>query len=304
MPNLDHKYVVLPVLGATLTFGALGWLFPVFLHQIQYYLLGILVLVIGLPHGATDFLLFQRLQGTRLSTPQLIRFFLAYLLVVGAYFCAWLLWPLPSLLLFLLVSTYHFGQSNWEKFVGPSWVKYLMYIAWGGFALGGAVLWHWDESSVIISQLVSDVPKWPSRTMLMVQWGILCFNILLIIGLRLFGYIDRFRMVFEAIKLAVLSFMFFYTPLLVGFTIYFTLWHSLGSLLSQVAFFRLKWPTFTLYEYYRQASHYTLLAVLGLLVMILGQPYLFPDISLFSIFLVFISCITLPHIFLIEESYK
>jgi Brp/Blh family beta-carotene 15,15'-monooxygenase len=304
MPNLHHKNVVLPVLGATLTFGALGWLYPVFLQQIQYYLLCILVLMIGLPHGATDFLLFKRLQGTRLSTLQLIRFFTVYLLVVGAYFCAWLFWPLPSLLLFLLVSTYHFGQSNWEQFDAPKWVRYLMNIVWGIFAVGGAVLWHWDESSVIISQLVPDVPKWPLQTMLMIQWGILCLNVILIICLRIAGYIDSLRMVFEAIKLVVLGFMFFYTPLLVGFTIYFTLWHSLGSLLSQIDFFRIQWPSFTLYHYYRQATQYTLLAVLGLLGMVVAQPYLFPDISLFSIFLVFISCVTLPHIFLIEESYK
>lgn len=108
----------------------------------------------------------------------------------------------------------------------------------------------------------------------------------------------------EFIKMCVLSFMMFYTPLLVGFTIYFTLWHSLGSLLSQMAFFRIKWPSFTLYEYYRQATPYTVLAVIGLLGMFMGQPFLFPNISLISIFLVFISCVTLPHIFLTEESYK
>jgi Brp/Blh family beta-carotene 15,15'-monooxygenase len=203
-----------------------------------------------------------------------------------------------------LISVYHFGQSNWEEFKAPFWVKTMVNVVWGAFVLGGSVLWHWDESSLIIAQLVPSLPAWSVQTMFNIQILLLGINVFIIGGLRLMGYINQERLLLESFKLAILGFMLYFTPLLVGFTIYFTLWHSLGSLLSQVAFFRKQWPSFTILQYYRQATPFTLLALLGLFGMVLSQPYLFPNISLLSVFMVFTSCITLPHIFLIEESYK
>jgi beta-carotene 15,15'-dioxygenase len=302
--NIKDKYAIIWVISITVTFGLFGWICPLFLRQIQYYLLAVLVVAIGLPHGATDFLLFRRLQNTELSTTQVVRFFLLYLLTVGAFFCAWLMYPLPSFLLFIAISTYHFGQSNWEHLTAPSWVKYLVNIFWGALALGGSVLWHWNESTIVVQQLIKDLPEFSIHTMALLQWAILCFNILLLFFLKFRGYLDSKGLKLEVVKLVTLSFMLYFTPLLVGFVIYFTLWHSLGSLLSQMAFYRTQWPDFTLKQFYIQATPYTLLALFGLSAMVIGQPYLFPNISLLSVFIVFIACVTPPHILLTEERYK
>ncbi|MFN0173963.1 MAG: Brp/Blh family beta-carotene 15,15'-dioxygenase [Saprospiraceae bacterium] len=304
MIDIRNNSIYFFIIGITLAFGLLGWLRPEWLLQFQYPLLGVLMVLIGLPHGATDFLLFRRLQGKVLSKKQIFRFFLFYLLAAFCYLLVWLIWPIPALLFFLVISAFHFGQSNWQSSRVPSGLSFWLYMLWGAFVLGGALLWHWDKSSLIIGQLIGCRLEWSTSAMANIQWGLLCINILAIVVLWVSGRIDRRQGLFEMASLVVLSFMLYQTPLLVGFTVYFTLWHSLGSLFQQLTFFRRSWPSFTLLEYYRQAAPYTLLSLLGLWGMALGQPLFFSGFSLISLFFILLACVTLPHIFLIEGSFK
>ncbi|MEI6411644.1 MAG: Brp/Blh family beta-carotene 15,15'-dioxygenase [Bacteroidota bacterium] len=274
------------------------------MQRVQYPLLAILVLCIGLPHGATDFLLFRHIRGLHLTTPEIVRFFTIYLVVVFSYLLGWVWLPAPALVFFLLISTYHFGQSNLEYIQLPRWLEYFSFLLWGAFVLGGALLWHWEESSVIIDQIVGFKIGWSALLMHNIQWFLLIINVLWFGFLNIGGYLNRSNLYAEWIKLGVLSFMFFHTPLFVGFTLYFTLWHSLGSLLGQLDFFRRKLPTFTVVQYYQQAAPYTLLAVLGLMGLIWAQSFILADVSLVSLFFILIACVSLPHIILIEASLK
>lgn len=304
MVDFSNRNIFVPILMVTIFFGLVGMCWPGLLLQIQYPLLAGLVLLIGLPHGATDFLLFRRLNGPKLSRKQVFRFFLLYIIAVFGYLGVWLLFPAIALTSFLLISAYHFGQSNWQAQSLISRIRPVLNIAFGAFTIGGAVLWHWNEGYPIVRQMIGDIPVWSDTLMSNIQWLILLLNVVMLFGLRLNGQIDRSILFSEVLKLTTLSFMFYFTPLLVGFTLYFTLWHSLSSLLDQVSFFRLQWPSFTLSNYYYQAAPYTLLAVFGLFGLIFGQSVLFPQASILSLFLILIACVTLPHIVLVEERYK
>ena len=293
-----------PVVALSLAFGMCGWWCFSFLELVQYPLLVALVLLIGIPHGANDFLLFRRLQGLRLSRKQVFRFFVFYLAAVFGYLVGWLLIPESALVMFLIISAYHFGQSNWYYLNLPRWVAALVYLVWGAFVLGGALLWHWEDSRKVVAQLVGHAPTWSSVVVDNVQWALLAANMLLVFSLRFTHRITNQQMYRETVSLGVLSFLLLHTPLLVGFTVYFTLWHSLGSLLNQIIFFRSQWPSFTLLTYYRQAIPYTLLAISGLPGLFLFQSLLFSNASLVSSFFMLMACVTLPHIILIEESFK
>ena len=296
--------IYVPIVMVTLAFGVVGMCWPEILQKIQYPLLGLLVLLIGLPHGATDFLLFRRLYGPELSRKKVFKFFFFYLVAVLGYLAVWLLLPMVAMVTFLIISAYHFGQSNWQTVAVSPRIRPVLNISFGAFTIGGAVLWHWDEGQNIVQQMIGDLPAWSQSTMANIQWFILLFNVAILLGIRFAGQIDPSLLLREVVKLSVLSFMLYYTPLLVGFTLYFTLWHSLSSLLDQVSFFRHQWPSFTLKSYYYQAAPYTLLAIFGLLGLIFGQSFIFPEASFLSLFLILIACMTLPHIILVEERYK
>ncbi len=301
MLDFHDKIIYWKVVGITLFFGAMGWYNADLLFKIQYPLLAILVLLLGLPHGATDFLLYRRMRGPAVQPLQVIQFFMFYLLTVFGYLVCWVYLPLFSLILFLAVSVYHFGQSNGQYLQLPRWKSFILYVSWGSFLLSGALLWHWEESKVIVEQLLGLTLEWSASYCWKIPWFLLLINVVLL--LVFIGRTESKKLWRELTTLLVLSFMLYSTPLLVGFTLYFTLWHSLGSLLHQVRFIRIQWPRFTYAQYYRQAAPYTLLAVIGLFCLVLCQSYFFPNLSVISLFFVMIACVTLPHIFLIEASY-
>jgi beta-carotene 15,15'-dioxygenase len=193
------------------------------------------------------------------------------------------------LLLFLVLS---------KKYVG------LINFFWGSFAIGGSVLWHWDESKVIIGQIIGFVPDVGQYFMTMLQLILIAFNLCVILLLNLNQYLSYQQLRSEIGKIAVLSLLFYFTPMLVGFALYFALWHSLSSLNSQLNYYKKLWPHFTLVHYYRQAAPYTLLAIVGFGLMVFGHPFILPNVSIISTFVVFIACVTLPHIFLVDESYQ
>jgi Brp/Blh family beta-carotene 15,15'-monooxygenase len=292
------------VIFTTLLFAFLGWLLPDFLRNAQLPILGLLLVSIGLPHGATDFLLFKRITSAKLTRKHILKFFIIYISAVVGFMLLWLILPLFSFLLFILISAYHFGQSNWENIVLAKKYDVLINLFWGAFAIGGPILWHWEESSVVIGQITGYVINFSKEVMALSQLVLIALNLAIILILKYNLKISYSQLKIEVIKIGVLSLLFYFTPMLVGFSLYFALWHSLSSLNSQILFYKKLWPNFNVIHYYRQAAPFTFLALVGLVMMIYGHPYVLPNVSIISTFVVFIACITLPHVFLIDESYQ
>ena len=68
-------------------------------------------LLVGLPHGALDHVVARRSPAWRTSRGQVL-FHSAYLASVAAVLLGWWLVPGPTLLLFLLVAVWHFGETD------------------------------------------------------------------------------------------------------------------------------------------------------------------------------------------------
>lgn len=302
-PNLSSKLANF-VIFSTLISALLGWALPDLMRALQFYIFGILLVIIGLPHGATDFLLFKRINKANINKRQIVKFFITYLVAVFGFLIMWILLPIVSFIVFIIISAYHFGQSNWENAIKDKRVSLAINTIWGLFAIGGFVLLHWEESKVFIEQVIGMQINFTAAFMVNIQLAIICANILIILLLKNFKVIDSSRVKDELIKISVLCLLLYFTPMLVGFSIYFVLWHSLSSVQTQILYFRSLWPNFTVMDYYRQAAPFTFLALIGFVCMIYGHPLIFPDVSIISTFIVFIACVTLPHIFLVDESLQ
>ena len=68
------------------------------------------IMLLGVPHGAFDPIIADRL-GWLSSSSRLVMFYLGYLLVTVLVFFIWPILPMMSLFGFLLVSVYHFSQD-------------------------------------------------------------------------------------------------------------------------------------------------------------------------------------------------
>lgn len=281
------------------------WLFPTALASTELLIASVLIVVIGIPHGATDHLIFLQLRSSFLGGKGIEQFYVYYLLLMVVYGVLWWLMPAVALAIFLLLSIYHFGQSNWNyvDFTNKiqAWITYLL---WGSFVLLIPIVWNFEVAAGIIASITrSDVLTLPAAWAQGICLILLLLNVAWVLFLRKQQLIDPGHTRNELWNLTVLSVLFFVAPLLLSFTIYFVFWHSLSSMADQIQFFKNKKHDYTWKSYIRQALPMSLIAVGGLALLYVLQNQIGFQANVGLLF-IFISVVTLPHLVLIDLLYS
>lgn len=297
---------LLTIIRLITLFGIInGLIFYPFLASHEWQVgIGMMILL-GIPHGATDHLIFVRLSRPFLGAKGLEQFYYFYLLLIVCYAVVWWLSPILAFGIFLTISVYHFGQSNWVAAIFPTKMDAaLTYLCWGAFVLFIPIIWHFDTASEIIAVIAKQPVSVISESW---QIGICLTLLVLNCGVALYwwmkGTLDFRALRNELLNLGLLTVLFFSTPLLLGFTIYFVFWHSLGSVIDQISFFRRHFQWYNWRRYAWQTLPFSFAAVggLGLLFWLKTLLGLQPDISMLFIF---ISVVTLPHMLLMDQLYE
>ena len=96
--------------------------------DLEYQIIGSLFLIIlfGIPHGAIDNVILQA--ETKISN---IKFYSIYISIILLYTGVWFLSPLYSFYFFLIMSAYHFGESQFANYKILSRRKKIIYLIWG-----------------------------------------------------------------------------------------------------------------------------------------------------------------------------
>ncbi|WP_157974291.1 Brp/Blh family beta-carotene 15,15'-dioxygenase [Lewinella sp. IMCC34183] len=247
----------------------------------------LILVALGIPHGAADHLIY-RSQHAGTGTSWSLRFSAYYLLLIAAYALLWLLVPLLALILFLAVSVYHFGQSR----AGDP-VEQLL---WGLFVLGFPVLGHFAQAQPVIAGMIGfspDLPGWVT--------AYLPSLFVLSVGAVAIRCDDYERL----LDLALLAAVFLSVDLLLGFAIYFLLWHSLPAARDQWLYLRQHSLSGRLSTYLLQLLPLTLgafvtLALVYWFVLRQADGTALPLSHLF----ILVSLITLPHALLVSVVYR
>jgi len=264
-----------------------------------------MMLLLGLPHGATDHGLFLALRKGKPSGKK-ISFYLAYIGVIAMYGLVWYFLPLLAFGIFMLLSVYHFGQSNWVN------VKYANgilarshYLIWGTGILLTPILLHSEEAIAIVATMTDILISAPERTSVLVFIGAMAFlNTVIIVWARLTGRLDNKRLLVELLAYILLTAMFFTNSLLLGFTVYFVFWHSLTSARDQLRFFERRLSPELRRQLYGEIGMTVLGAFCFCLVIWFGpgpEAALRPSI-IGGVFIA-ISLLTMPHMLLVEQLY-
>ncbi|HMO40561.1 MAG TPA: Brp/Blh family beta-carotene 15,15'-dioxygenase [Saprospiraceae bacterium] len=296
-----HRFVQFIALIAIL----ISVLFPGAVAAAAMPIAVVLILLAGIPHGATDHLIFLQLNKPRfVENVALTRFYIFYVLLMAVYGLVWWLWPALALVLFMLLSVYHFGQSNWNYVPfarrGAAWMVYLL---WGSFVLFTPILWHFATAAPIIGDILrSEVPVLTEGFRQMACVVLFVANLVLILGLRVQQRLSPRQMRDEIVHLILLGVVFVSTPLLIGFVLYFAGWHSLGSMADQIRFFQKRTTNYTWRTYLRQAAPLSAVALLGLGALYALQMLVGVQAHIGLLF-IFISIVTLPHMILIDLLY-
>lgn len=288
---------------ASIAFVLLGLLFPNWLQQ--YALVFALpMLFVGIPHGATDHLIFKNLSYEGSKGKSMFQFYLFYVGLMALYALIWQLSPVLGLSIFLGLSAYHFGQSNWNTFHSQNILQTSIYMLWGSYVIAAPVLWHYQESRPILEAILkTNCPEDPSKWILFFPVFLALMLLIVLTVLYAKRMIPGQVLGAEIANLFILSLLFYYTPLLVGFGLYFAGWHSLSSILDQVAFFKTNQPKYNWQKYLYQTLPFTLLAIIGMLLLWNMHESISPDVNM-SLLFFGISLVTLPHMILIELLYN
>ncbi len=282
----------------------MGWCLPQLMEQASLPLALVLIAGIGIPHGATDQLLFLQMSRLAGKVQGLPVFYLAYLGLILAYALLWFVFPWLGFVFFIALSIYHFGQSDWDATLPRDATNWPYFVCWGGFVLLTPVLWHYESSKPIVEAIVrTELPSWAPSTYTAAAVALPILNLCLL----LWGVAVR-RLSPEAFRMGLaqlffLLVLFISTPLLLGFALYFAGWHALHSMQDQISFLRIARGAYSWKHYVRDAAAFSLLALAGIGAAI----WFFRSGGLteaLGVLFMGIAAITLPHMILMDQLYK
>lgn len=182
------------------------------------------VVLIGLPHGAFDGAIAACLgQAERPGT--LIRFIILYVALAGFVVGLWLVFPISSLIAFLVISIIHFGLGDAPAKKG--WLRYVQVVVHGGVVVAGISQIHRPEVNVIFSYLVGGDTA-------LVWIAIDVASVMIAIALAIYAWeaLWDVRWRFGFLEAGLLILIFGAMQPLVGFAFYFCCVHSARHLWS------------------------------------------------------------------------
>ena len=253
----------------------------------------VIVLSIGIIHGSNDFTILRKQKSNTTSFLKSTGF---YLFLIIMCILSYITHPYISFLFFILLSSYHFGEQHLEeKVFGSKIFKSILYIAYGMLIFSLIFIENLSDVDNIMKNLTGNsIPN---------DWINIMFfsSLLLLIVLFIYHFTRKIKpkiqIVRELFYLLLLFLVFKTSSLILGFAIYFVLWHSIPSILDQTKFLSGDYSFQTILEYFKTAFIYWLISILGLVV-----AYYFLNESQFSsIIFIVLFAVTAPHVWVMSR---
>lgn len=273
--------------------------------QFIIFLTGILLL--GVPHGAADLLVANRNADSKKQSFSKLTFLFIYVGRLVLFSATLWFFPLIGNLLFILFAAYHFGETDLHQFKTNTVLGKLFVISYGLVILSVILLHHFDDIIPLFQQFKSgndhvafisfiDV----NRYTIMSAAGILFFTTTFVYFLR--NNSDHLEKGYFLIRFAVILFILYNLPMLLGFTFYFVVWHSVISLKNIIHYLRNN-NSFSQNLIAKQIVFYSLLAIGGIGLFGLTGFMFMNNNSMMGYLFVGLAVLTAPHMQIMHDMY-
>lgn len=260
------------------------------------------ILLISLPHGAIDNVLYLNQHSIKPSL-----FYGTYLLAISVNIGLWIVSPLVGFYLFMLLSAYHFGESQFSHYNLPrSFFLGLTYLVWGMSILAGLFYFQIESITTLIQ---SDSNLVLFRNLNYNFWIQIIFFCSTSLSILIFFYILLKKiMTVKNILTELFTFIlilgvFYISPLLVGFSLYFIILHSLKVLRQEYSYLIEKQYVKTRFDFLKILLPNTFVSILGVFLGFLAIHYDYIALSYSYFLIILISSITLPHALVMSKFY-
>ena len=247
------------------------------------------VVFIGLPHGAMDGALAVHF-GWMGRPTRAAAFLLGYVGLAGLVVLSWAIVPVLSFIVFLAISTFHFGRGDaTSSIVGQGAVES---IARGGVVIGGISQFHRTEANEVFLTIVGadTAGVWLFLDVLMVL-AVAC-----IVETLLFKKPQE-RTAF-GLEIGALSLLFMVFPPLLGFAVYFCFVHSFRHFSSMRTVLQ---STVSSLRITQTTVVFSLLTwAFGLVVLAQQSASIGVEPALLRVVFIGLAALTVPHMLLVD----
>ena len=306
-PNLFLKYVTeYVILSLGIILLAVHYFFYPLSENLQMGFLLAMILIVGVPHGSLDFVVDEQNEIAEKKVFSIKKFVTVYIVRLFVFSLFWLI-PWLAFSLFMIFSIYHFGETDMSTVMKPKKTSAYLFISYGSFILGILLLNNLTEiagsvpamsnyfTENVLFKLVLQYKTW-----LMVVLGV-NFVVALFREISKGNIeINAHQVLHFSLLMSIISFL----PMLLAFTFYFAMWHSIISVRNIFSYFKKVNGTTTYKFICNKSILFSVLALGGLMFIYFILKYFMPETNLLFALLVILSVLTLPHLTVMHGMYK
>lgn len=263
------------------------------------------VFIVGIPHGAIDHIMAAELYGLNQTLKDHLVFYASYLVIMLLVGLLWVLFPVGGMILFLAISIYHFGQADMEEFMQSAQYAWIDYLNRGVLIIGLIIF---SDPSVTYPIIADAIQVDPDRFTTWMPAPSFSLLIILILYVSISGISVVKGKIIRAPEFfadnLVLIILLLVTGPLIGFAIYFALWHSAGHIIEMKEYFKTKGKPLTTLQFYVKALPFTLISIVGLALLLLINIQFDLQNQFLTLMFILISVLTLPHMFIVDKMYS
>jgi len=270
----------------------------------------LLILTIGISHGSLDHNKGKKLLNI-LKITNMYFFYLLYILIGVLIIILWLILPTTTLILFLIVASYHFGKEDTDFLTDNNLsLNQLFYFLKGLLIVIAPLNFHFEETINIFKLLLISDEKFYIFLGYIESYNIIPIIFIFSVFSSIFLFIKNFRFINFSIFLdffSILILNYYLSPLL-AFTFYFCFLHSIRHSISLI--FELDQNNLKngFLIFIKKALPITLItAIIFLVSLLILKNYYVLDNAILKVIFIGLASLTFPHILLeyfIEKNEK
>ena len=226
--NLNHSFIFFFVVNISI------FLMFKFSLNVSSILCLLFILILGVSHGSLD-----HIKGKKLLKLFNIKstyvFYVTYILISVVVVISWILLPSITLLVFLIIASFHFGKEDTQFLINnKSYITQLLYVFKGALIVLAPLTFHFQETVAIFKLLFIEDQAFYSTLDFIENNDIIRSGIILSFWSNIFLFLKNFEIKKFVIFLDYFSILIlnYYLSPLIAFTVYFCFLHSIRHSIS------------------------------------------------------------------------
>ena len=272
----------------------LFWVSIQFGEVVEDFLAYIMVISVGILHGANDLLI---LSTKEKKDKSLIKNLVIYIGIIFSCVLIYFSSSFIAIILFVVLSGYHFGEEHLSHKINVNFFFNTIYfLAYGLFIFSLLFYQSIADVDIIMKELTG-----LTFSKIEIEITLITSAIFLGLGSAYLVLMKRNEAILflkELLYLVLLFLVFNTSSLILGFAIYFILWHSIPSIIHQIEFISGSLTKENTFSYVKKALIYWVISIVGLLLLY----QLLPEIKLLAtVVFVILFAVTAPHTWVMHK---